>query len=171
MKLAENEGESFWEGMFEELKSRGLRGVKLVISDGHKGIKAAVEKSFMRASWQMCHVHFVRDVLRKVPKKRWKELSRRLKEALRSVEAMQKLIRELEYDLYNYQAFVVGHWGRIRTTNILERVNKELKRRSRVIGAFPSDESLIGLAVVILMDINEEWITGRRYINMEGYGL
>jgi len=75
LKLAESEGEDFWLELLEALKNRGLRGVKLVVSDGHKGIRATVEKAFLGESWQMCHVHFVRDVLRKVPKKRWKEIS------------------------------------------------------------------------------------------------
>ena len=130
----------------------------------------------------MCHVHFVRDVLRKVPKKRWKEITRKLKEALKKVEEMEKLIQELEeeglkraantceryiYEFYNYQLFPKKYWRRIKTTNMLERVNKELKRRSKVIGAFPSEKSLIRLVVSILIDINEEWLTGRRYLNME----
>jgi len=186
LKLAESEGEDFWLELFEELKKRGLEGVELVVSDGHKGIRSAVEKAFIGASWQMCHVDFVRDVLRKVPKKRWKEISQRLKEALKSVEDMRRLIQELEgeglkrvastceryiYDLYNYQSFPERHWRRIKTTNILERVNKELKRRSRVVGAFPNERSLIRLAVAILIDINEEWLTGRRYLEMEENSL
>jgi len=182
LKLAENEGEDFWIELFEEIKRRGLRKVKLIISDGHKGIEGAVKKSLTGSSWQMCHVHFVRDVLRKVPKKRWKEITRKLKEALKNVEELQKFIQKLEeeglkraantceryiYELYNYQSFPKKHWRRIKTTNMLERVNKELKRRSRVIGAFPSEKSLIRLVVSILIDINEEWLTGRRYLNME----
>jgi len=98
------------------------------------------------------------------------------------VEEMQKLIEELEgegltktasacerytYDLYNYQSFPVRHWDRIKTTNMVERVNKELKRRSKVVGAFPNGKSLIRLAVMIVIDINEEWLTGRRYLNIE----
>jgi len=99
---------------------------------------------------------------------------------------MQKLIQELEgedlkraastceryiHDLYNYQSFPKKHWRRIRTTNILERVNKELKRRSRMVGAFPNERSLIRLAVAMLIDLNEEWLTGRRYLDMEESGL
>ena len=79
MKLAESEGEVFWQELFEELKERGLRGVELVVSDGHRGIRGAVEKAFIGASWQMCHVHFVKGILKRVPKKRWKEVSQRLK--------------------------------------------------------------------------------------------
>jgi len=95
---------------------------------------------------------------------------------------MEKLIQELEegglkraasiceryiHELYNYQTFPKNHWRRIKTTNMLERVNKELKRRSKVVGAFPSEKSLIRLVATILIDINEEWLTGRRYLNME----
>lgn len=159
-------------------------GVELVISDGHRGIRSAVEKGFIGASWQMCHVHFIRDVLRKVPKKEWKRMSRRLKESLVSAESLRRFIEELERegledaartcerymeDLFNYQAFPEEHWRRIRTTNMLERVAKELKRRARVIGAFPNEESLTRLAGCILMDINEEWLLGRRYLNMDGF--
>ena len=70
-------------------------------------------------------------------------------------------------DLWNYKAFPREHWRKIRTTNGLERINKELKRRSRVVGAFPNDRSLLRLAVAILMDVNEEWLTGKRYLSME----
>ena len=71
------------------------------------------------------------------------------------------------FDLWNYKAFPRTHWRKIRTTNVLERINKELKRRSRVAGAFPNDDSLLRLAVCIMMDINEEWITGNRYLSLE----
>ena len=99
---------------------------------------------------------------------------------------MRRFIQELEgeglkrvastceryiYDLYNYQSFPERHWRRIKATNILERVNKELKRRSRVVGAFPNERSLIRLVVAILIDINEEWLTGRRYLEMEENSL
>jgi len=184
LKLADSEGERFWFEFFEELKERGLKGVELVISDGHKGIRSAVEKAFIGASWQMCHVHFIRDVLRKVPKKEWKRILRRLKDSLVSAESLKKFIEELEMegfesaaracerymeDLFNYQAFPEEHWRRIRTTNMLERVAKELKRRARVIGAFPNKQSLIRLAGCILMDINEEWLFGRRYLDMDEF--
>jgi len=75
------------------------------------------------------------------------------------------------YDLYNYQSFPEKHWRKIKTTNILGKVNKELKRRSRVVGAFPNERSLIRLAVAILININEEWLTGRRYLDMEENSL
>ncbi len=183
-KVATSESEGFWMDFFEEMKSRGLSGVKLIVSDGHSGIKAAVEKSFTGSSWQMCHVHFIRIILSKTPKKKLKWVTSKVKEALNSSDEskLEELIEELEkaglekaarsvekfrYDLFNYRAFPKTHWRRIRTTNVLERLNRELKRRGKVVGAFPSVESLMRLSVSILINQNEEWITSRRYLNME----
>jgi len=181
-RIADGEDENFWYGLFQELKDRGLSGVKLVVSDGHKGIQSAVESSFLGASWQICHVHFIRAVLRNVAKKDQKEIADKLKLALEHESMMDVLVRELEdreyskavdtidrfrFGLWNYKSFPREHWKRIRTTNSMERIHKELKRRSRVVGAFPSDNAFIRLAVSILMDINEEWMTSKRYLTMD----
>jgi putative transposase len=181
-RIADGEDELFWSGLFQDLADRGLSGVKLVISDGHKGIRKAVEKSFLGASWQMCHVHLLRAVLRNVAKKYHKEIADKIKFALEDENKMQELILELEsrgysksadtaerfrFSLWNYRAFPREHWRRIRTTNGLERINKELKRRTRVVGAFPSDQSFMRLGVSILIDINEEWMTTRKYLSMD----
>ena len=182
VRLADSEDSLFWEDLFEDLKERGLKGVKLVVSDGHKGIQKAVRESFIGSSWQMCHVHMIRQVLKKVPKRKQKEVSEKIKEALVDHQKLQDLIRKLnnmgyksaadtlehfQYDVMNYMQFPQSHWRRIRTTNMMERTNKEIKRRSRVVGAFPSQESVLRLVVSILIDINEDWITGNRYIVME----
>ena len=181
-RIADGEDELFWSGLFQDLADRGLSGVKLVISDGHKGIQKAVEKSFLGASWQMCHVHLVRAVLRNVAKKYHKEIADKIKIALEDETKMQELILELEgrgyskaadtlehfrFSLWNYRSFSREHWRRIRTTNGLERINKELKRRTRVVGAFPSDKSFMRLGVSILIDINEEWMTTKKYLSMD----
>jgi len=181
-RIADGEDELFWSGLFQDLTDRGLSGVKLVISDGHKGIQKAVEKSFLGASWQMCHVHFMRAVLRNVAKKYHKEVADKIKIALEDETKMQELILELEsrgysksadtverfrFSLWNYRSFPREHWRRIRTTNGLERINKELKRRTRVAGAFPSDQSFMRLGVSILIDINEEWMTTKKYLSMD----
>jgi len=181
-RIADGEDELFWSGLFQDLTDRGLSGVKLVISDGHKGIQKAVEKSFLGASWQMCHVHLVRAVLRNVAKKYHKEIADKIKIALEDETMTQELIRELEgrgyskaadtlerfrFSLWNYRSFSKEHWRRIRTTNGLERINKELKRRTRVVGAFPSDRSFMRLGVSILIDINEEWMTTKKYLSMD----
>jgi putative transposase len=181
-RIADGEDELFWSGLFQDLADRGLSGVKLVISDGHKGILKAVEKSFLGASWQMCHVHLVRAVLRNVAKKYHKEIADKIKIALEDETKTQELIQELEdrgyskaadtlehfrFSLWNYRSFSREHWRRIRTTNGLERINKELKRRTRVVGAFPSDKSFMRLGVSILIDINEEWMTTKKYLSMD----
>ncbi|AKB78223.1 Mobile element protein [Methanosarcina horonobensis HB-1 = JCM 15518] len=181
-RLADSEDSLFWQDLFEDLKVRGLRGVKLIVSDGHKGIQKAVRESFVGSSWQMCHVHLIRQALKKVPKKKQKEVADKIKEALVDRQKLQELIRELDkmgyksaadtlesfqYDVMNYMQFPENHWRRIRTTNIMERTNKEIKRRTKVVGAFPSQESVLRLQVSILIDINEEWITGNKYLIME----
>jgi putative transposase len=180
--VADSEDESCWEELFEGLKARGLRGVKLVISDGHKGIQNAVKSQFLGASWQMCNVHFVRAVLKNIPKKDKQEVAYMLKDALEDEVKMQELavildergysksaetIDRFRFDLWNYRSFPRPYWRLIRTTNSVERINKELKRRSRVAGAFSNDQSLLRVAVCLMMDINEEWITGRKYLSIE----
>jgi len=140
-KVADSEDESCWESCFEELKAPGLIGVKLVISDGHKGIQAAVKKIFIGASWQMCNVHFMRAVLKNIPKKEKKEVAYMLKDALEDECKMQEVavilermghkksadtIERYRFDLWNYKSFPRSHWRKIRTTNGLERINKEL---------------------------------------------
>lgn len=154
----------------------------MVISDAHKGIQKAVESSLLGASWQYCQVHFSRAVLESISNKDKPEVAEKLKEALGDESKIQDLARELRelghlsaaetidrfrFDLWNYKAYPKGHWRRIRTTNLVERINKELKRRSRPIGAFPSDRSLMRLAGCIMININEEWITGKKYLSMD----
>lgn len=157
-KIADTEDGGFWHDFFQELKDRGLRGIELVISDGHKGIQSAVQESFLGSSWQMCNVHFQRAVLKSIKQKDKKEIAIKLIDALEDESKLQELAIELSnrnytkaadtierfiFDLGNYKAFPREHWRRIRTTNGIEGINKELKRRSRVIGAFPSDQSLL----------------------------
>ena len=180
--VADAEHELTWEGIFSDLKERGLNKVDLIISDGHNGIQTAAETMFPGSSWQMCHVHFIRAVLRKVPRKYHKEIAETLKECMSDSHRLQEFAVQLDeqgfsraadtihrfnHGLMNYRSFPPEFWKKIRTTNLLERVNKELKRRSRKIGAFPNDASLLRLAGSILIDINEEWITGNRYISVK----
>ena len=182
-RITDCENEMFWSGLFEDLKERGLTGVKLVVSDGHAGIQKAAEAAFLGASWQMCSVHCTRAVLKNIPRKHQKEVAESLKEAYGDEERLQQVADDLNErgyrkaantierflpGLMSYTAFPKEHAKRIRTTNMMERVNKELKRRTKVVGAFPNEESLLRLAGSILMDINEEWVTGRKYLTMEG---
>jgi len=182
VRVADSETEGFWLSLFTDLKSRGLHGVQMVISDGHEGIQKAVTTSFIGASWQLCQVHFLRAILRKIPRKRQAEVIALVKSALNGNEdLLSRVATRLEqmgfhtaadtverfmFDVGNYRDFPVQHWRRIRTTNMVERVNAEIKRRTKVVGAFPSRESLLRLIGSILMDINEDWLTGNRYLNM-----
>ena len=137
----------------------------------------------MGAAWQYCHVHFMRNLMKLIPKKKWSSVSLIVKEALENESlistAQDVLVREgldkasemferWHPSLYNYLAFSPSNHRRLRTTNVLERLNLEFKRRTRKIGAFPSDKSPMRLVVSIMMDINEEWVTGRKYMTMEG---
>jgi transposase-like protein len=131
----------------------------------------------------MCQVHFIRAVLKRIPRKDHKSIVAILKDSLSDPRRLQECVVELEsrgfsraadtverfqFDLMNCRYFPSEHWRRIRTTNLLERVHKELKRRYRSIGAFPNDPSLLRIVGSILIDINEEWITSRRYLSDAG---
>ena len=181
-KLCDSETEMEWESFFDDLKERGLKGVELVISDGHKGIQGAVTRSFLGAAWQYCHVHFMRNLMKLIPKKKQSSVMQIVKQALENESLVSKAQDTLVNEgldkasemferwypsLYNYKAYNESCQKRLRTTNVLERLNLEFKRRTKKLGAFPSEQSLLRLVVTIMMDINEEWVTGRKYINME----
>ncbi len=169
-RIADAETELLWEGYFDELKARGLHGVKMVISDGHRGIRSAVERCFLGASWQMCQVHFIRNLMKVIPKKSWGDVVDAIQLALsdparlsdaRTLLELKGMTRAVDMfdrfqdSLHSYSAFPKCQWRRLRTSNMLERINLELKRRTRKIGAFPNDRSLLRLAVSILMDMDE----------------
>ena len=184
-RVTDCENEEFWSGLFEDIKERGLAGVQPVISDGHVSIQKAAEAAFLGASGQMCQVHCTRAVLRNIPRKHQKEVVEGLKEAYGNEQKLQDLADNLNArgyrkaantierflpGLMSYTAFPKEHWKRLRTTNMMERVNKGLKRRTKVAGVFPNEESLLRLVGSILMDINEEWVTGRRLFD-HGEGM
>ncbi|MGE9811202.1 IS256-like element ISFac7 family transposase, partial [Ferroplasma acidiphilum] len=183
-RIYDSETEIEWELFFDDLKDRGLNGVEMVISDGNKGIREAVKQSFPGSSWQYCHVHFMRNLRKSTGKQQWKFLSLLIKQALDNPDILPLLQDKLfdrgldkcstmfdkYYDsLYNYRSFNTNMQGlrRLRVSNTIERLNAEIKRRTKKIGAFPSDDSAMRLAGSIMMDINEEYVTGRKYINME----
>jgi len=136
---------------------------------------------FHSSSCQMCYVHFIRAVLRKVSRKYYRLIAERLKECLSDpvllltyankledtgLSRATDTIYRFEQGLVNYRAYPPEHWKKIRTTNLLERVHKEIKRRTKKVGAFTNDASLLRLAVSILININEDWITGNRYLSV-----
>jgi putative transposase len=189
--LGASEEEAFWTEFLRSLVTRGLKGVMLVISDDHKGLKAAQAKVLQGAAWQRCRVHFMRNVLAHVPKTAksmvaaalrmvFAQLDRQ-KAGAQCAEVVQALrarwpqaaevLAAAEDDVLAYMAFPQAHWSRIYSTNPLERVHKEVRRRTNVVGVFPDDPSVIRLAGTVLQEIDDEWQLDRRYFSHESMAL
>jgi putative transposase len=186
--VADTESEATYQELFRSLKSRGLKGVELVVSDNHEGIKAAVCRHFQGASHQRCQVHYSRNLLGMVSHAKRKELGADLKAIFAASERNQamgiassvaqkwrqkgseKVAEHLEEhveECLSCLAFPESHRRRIRTTNGLERLNQEIKRRTRVVRIFPNRESCLRLVTALAVEQSEEWVTGRRYLEME----
>ena len=183
-----SEAEVHWRGFLESLIKRGLHGVEIVTSDDHLGLKAALKSSFGGVAWNRCHFHLQRNAVAYVPKVRMRA---KVAEDIRSIltaPSRREAERLLELTVEGYRKSAsrlaewmegalpegftifklpIGHRRRLRTTNMLERVNKEVKRRTRVATLFPNESSLLRLVRAVLMEISEEWKTGRIYLNME----
>jgi putative transposase len=188
VEVADTESEATYHELFRTLKARGLKGVELVASDDHEGLKASVARHFQGASWQRCQVHYARNLLGMVGAKKRKELAAELRaiftatsreQALGSASAVadrwrgkghEKVAEHLEEHIeecLSCLSFPESHRRRIRTTNGLERFNQELKRRTRVVRIFPNREACLRLVVALAVEQSEEWLTGRRYLDME----
>jgi putative transposase len=187
VEVADTESEATYQELFRTLKARGLKGVELVVSDDHEGLKAAVARHFQGASWQRCQVHYARNLLGMVGAARRKDLAEGLRGvfAAASRESALLLAEELAdrwrpshpkvsehleehvEECLSCLAFPESHRQRIRTTNGLERFNQELKRRTRVVRIFPNPEACLRLVRALAVEQSEEWLTGRRYLNME----
>ena len=186
--IGDSEDEVFWSAFLKGLKKRGLRGVQLVISDAHEGLKAAIAKQLVGTSWQRCRVHFNRNVLARVGKANGEMVTAMIRTIyaqpdadavttqLRAVADMLEakfpdvasMLLDAEADLTAFAAFPKPHWRRLWSTNPLERVNKEIKRRSNVVGIFPDDASVIRLIGAVLIDVHDEWqAADRRYFSEE----
>jgi putative transposase len=188
--IGEVESEAFWTEFLRSLVGRGLGGVRLAVSDEHKGLKAAITR-ILGCPWQRCTVHFVRNMrghcrrseqglvaaaLREIfdapgleqAKARLGEVLERFREPVPKVAAF---LEEAEDDLVAFYRFPPQHWPKLRSTNPLERVNKEIGRRSDVVGIFPNDASAIRLAGALLIEQNDEWLVGRRYLSAESIAL
>ncbi len=190
VEVADTESEATYNELFRVLKGRGLSGVELVVSDEHAGLKAAVSRHFQGASWQRCQVHYARNLLGIVGPSRRKELAEGLRgvfaaptreTALSLAEELAerwrashpKVAEHLEDHLeecLSCLAFPEPHRKRIRTTNGQERLNQEIKRRTRVVRIFPNRESCLRLVSALAVEQSEEWVTGRRYLDMREFG-
>ena len=188
-QLANSESESSWGEFFSSLKDRGLKNVDLVTSNDHKGLVNAVRRHFQGASWQRCQTHFSRNMLDHTPKAlqpEVKEELRRLYEAvdlesarkirdqiIETYEAkapkMTGLLDEAFDDITAVLALPLKYRKRLRTTNGVERLNQEIRRRERVIRIFPNEASVIRLMGALLMEQDEKWQTGRKYFDMQLY--
>jgi putative transposase len=187
VEVADTESEATYQELFRSLKARGLKGVELVTSDDHPGLEAAIARHFQGASWQRCQVHYARNLTKLIPRAKRKELTAGLSEvftaptrevALKLVEQLAdgwrkkgypKVAEHLEENIEDCLAclaFPESHRQRIRTTNGLERLNQEIKRRTRVVRIFPNREACLRLVTALIVEQSEEWITGRRYLDM-----
>jgi putative transposase len=183
IEVGDSEDEAFWTAFLRRLRERGLTGVQLVISDAHAGLKKAIARCCQGTSWQRCRVHFARNLLVKVPKgsqdmvaaalrsvfvqpqaqaveQQWEQVITMLTETFPAAAALMEQAKE---DVLAFRAFPSEHWRKIWSTNPLERLNKEIKRRTRVVGIFPNDAAIIRLVGALLLEQQEEWqLDGRR---------
>ncbi|MDP2314034.1 MAG: IS256 family transposase [Pseudomonadota bacterium] len=185
--VAAGEMESCWKAFLEALVKRGMKGVQMVISDAHAGLRKAIASVLIGTTWQRCSVHFLRNVLALLPRSAQRLAAGAFRTAfdqsnLASAKeffgkAIQLLetkhpkaadcAREGEEDVLAYMSFPELHWRQIRSTNPLERLNREIRRRTDVIAIFPNDASLLRLVTMLLVEQHDEWSVGRRYFSIE----
>jgi transposase-like protein len=186
LSIGDSEDKVFWTEFLQSLRARGLVGVELVISDSHLGLKAAIQEVLVGSAWQRCRVHFMRNVLAKVPRAQGQMVSAlirtifaqsdvesvaaQLGEVATSLErrfpVVADMLRDSRDDLCAFASFPQSHWTKLWSNNPLERVNAEIKRRTRVVGIFPNDASALRLITAVCVEQHDEWIAAeRRYLS------
>jgi putative transposase len=187
LHIGPSEAEPFWASFLKDLVRRGLKGLKLVVSDAHEGLKAAIRR-VIGATWQRCRVHFARNALAYVPRgqhamvaaairqafiqpdrksagETWRHVADQLRGRWPKLGA---LMDEAEEDVLAYMTFPSQHRVKLHSTNPLERLNKEVKRRADVVGIFPNEDSIVRLIGAVLLEANDEWQLQHRYMQIEG---
>src|SRR5918998_1795608 len=186
LHIGPSEAETFWSGFLRSLVRRGLRGVRLVISDAHEGLKAAIAR-VLGATWQRCRVHWMRNALAHVAKGQQTMVAAALRQAFLQPDQeaarqawrhvadqlrprwpkLGALMDESEHDVLAHMAFPAAHRTKLHSVNTLERLNKEVKRRADVVGIFPSEHSIVRLIGAVLLEANDEWQLQHRYMGVE----
>jgi putative transposase len=186
LHIGPSEAEAFWSTFLKSLVRRGMRGVKLVISDAHEGLKAAIRR-VMGATWQRCRVHWMRNALAYVPKGQQTMAAAALREAFLQADSqtahqtwrhvadqfrprwpkLAAFMDASEHDVLAYMSFPAQHRQKLHSTNPLERLNKEVKRRSDVVGIFPAESAIVRLIGAVLLEANDEWAVQHRYMQVE----
>ncbi len=184
--IMHDESYATYKGFFSDLKHRGIKTVDLIISDGHKGIKRAARESFVGSSWQLCTVHFKRNLFRIVPKKLIGDVLEELGGVIKAKDIhdahtashimianyeekhprLAKYLNDNLGDIMSFLAFPKAHRKKIHSTNVLERFNKEIKRRTKVVGAFPNENSVLRLLVPLAVETNANWLD-RKYVSWD----
>jgi len=192
LAVGDSEDAAFWTGFLRSLRARGLAGVRLVTSDAHQGLKAAIGSVLLGSAWQRCKVHFLRNVLARVPR----GSAQMVLAAIRTIfvqpdpalvrgqldevtaklgprfPAVARMLDDAREDLLAFSAFPRPHWEKIWSTNPLERVNKEIKRRTDVVGIFPGEAAILRLAGAVLIELHDEWqVAERRYLSESSMAL
>ena len=182
-----SEDEAAWETFFNALVARGLDGVELVVSDAHKGLKAAIAKTFIGTSWQRCRTHFARNLLAKVPKAAqdfvaalnrsifaqpnqrevWAQHRRVVDQLAERFSDAAQLLEDAAEDILAFAAFPKSHWRQIWSNNPQERLNREIRRRTDVVSIFPNRQAIIRLIGAVLAEQNDEWCCARRYMSLD----
>ena len=191
LEVFTSEDQAAWERFFNALVARGLKGVELIISDDHKGLKAALAKVFVGAGWQRCRTHFARNLLAKVPKAAqdfvaalnrsifaqpnaeevWAQHRRVVDQLAGRFEDAAQLLENAVEDILAFSSFPKAHWRQIWSNNPQERLNREIRRRTDVVSIFPNREAILRLVGAVLAEQNDEWCCARRYMSLDSFKI